>query len=77
MKRYLLLKSNLLLLLSIIACFTGIIYADASSYQELVKEHVETVVCISSTDIKNELENSLTTQVTMAKTMANDTLLQE
>ncbi|MDD3369860.1 MAG: sensor domain-containing diguanylate cyclase [Lachnospiraceae bacterium] len=76
MKKHLLFKSKFLMMIVIIICFNGVIYTDSLANQKLVEENVESVVQMTSRNIKTEIENGLSNQLTVAGSMANDTFLQ-
>ncbi len=75
MKKHILLISNLIIILSIVAGFTGIVYRDTRSYQNLAEKHLENIVSLADADISNRIENSMSKPVMVSKTMANDEFL--
>ena len=77
MKKHILLISNLIIILSIVAGFIGIVNRDTRTYQDLVEQHLENIVSLADTDISKHIENSMTKPVMVSKTMANDEFLKE
>ncbi|QHI71703.1 sensor domain-containing diguanylate cyclase [Aminipila terrae] len=77
MKKHILLISNLIIILSIVAGFIGIVNRDTRTYQDLVEHHLENIVSLADTDISKHIENSMTKPVMVSKTMANDEFLKE
>lgn len=75
MKKHMLLISNLIIILSIVAGFTIIVYRDTNSYQQLAEKHLENIISLADTDISNHIENSMSKPVMVSKTMANDEFL--
>lgn len=75
MKRPILIISNLIIILVIVAGFTGIVYKDTKDYQDLAEKHMQNIVTLADTDISKQIENSMSKPVTVSKTMANDTFL--
>lgn len=75
MKNHKLLISNLIIVLSIVAGFIGIVHRDTSSYQDLVEKHLENIVSLADINISKHIENSMTKPVMVSKTMANDEFL--
>ncbi len=70
-----LLISNLIIILSIVAGYIGMVYQDTKVYQELAEKHLENVLNLADTDISKQIENSMTKPVMVSKTMANDEFL--
>lgn len=75
MKKHMLLISNIIIILSIVAGFTAIVYKDTKSYQQLAEKHLENIVSLADVDISNHIENSMNKPVMVSKTMANDEFL--
>jgi len=75
MKKHILLISNLIIILSIVAGFTGVVYRDTKSYQHLAEKHLENIVNLADADISNRIESSMSKPVMVSKTMANDEFL--
>lgn len=75
MKRHLLLISDLIIILAIVAGFTAIVFRDTKAYQELAERHLENIVSLADTDISNHIDISMSKPVTVSKTMANDEFL--
>ncbi len=77
MKKHLLMASYLIIILSIVAGFIGMVYKDTVAYQDLAERHLKNILSLSDTDISNHIENSMTKPVMVSKTMANDQFLKE
>ncbi len=77
MKKHMLLFSNLIIILSIMIGFIGMVYKDTKAYQDLAEKHLENILSLADTDISNHIENSMTKPVMVSKTMANDEFLKE
>lgn len=75
MKKHMLLISNMIIILSIVAGFTAIVYRDTNSYQQLAERHLENIISLADQDISNHIENSMSKPVMVSKTMANDEFL--
>lgn len=75
MKKHMLLISNLIIILSIVIGFIGVVYKDTKAYQDLAEKHLENILSLSDEDISNHIENSMTKPVMVSKTMANDEFL--
>jgi diguanylate cyclase (GGDEF)-like protein len=75
MKNHILLISNIIIILSIVAGFTLIVYKDTKSYQQLAEKHLENIVNLADVNISNHIENSMNKPVIASKTMANDEFL--
>jgi diguanylate cyclase (GGDEF)-like protein len=75
MKKHMLLISNMIIILAIVAGFTAIVYRDTNSYQQLAEKHLENIISLADTDISNHIENSMSKPVMVSKTMANDEFL--
>ncbi len=75
MKRHILLISNILIILAIMAGFVAVVYRDTKAYQQLGEKHLENVVSLAEIDISMHIENSMTRPVMVSKTMANDVFL--
>jgi len=75
MKKHLLLISNMLIIFAVVAGFTISMYRDTKSYQQLAEKHLENVVSLANVDISNHIEDSMSKQVMVSKTMANDEFL--
>ncbi len=75
MKKHMLLISNMIIILSIVAGFTAIVYRDTKSYQQLAEKHLENIISLADADISNHIENSMSKPVMVSKTMANDEFL--
>ncbi len=75
MKKHLLLISNMIIIFSIIAGFTLIVYKDTKAYQQLAEKHLENIVSLADKDISNHIESSMSKPVMVSKTMANDEFL--
>ena len=77
MKKHILLMSNLIIILSIVAGFAGVVYRDTKTYQELAEKHLENIVSLADIDISKHIENSMSKPVMVSKTMANDEFLKK
>jgi hypothetical protein len=77
MKKHILLISNLIIIISLIAGFGGVVYKDTRTYQNLVEKHLENIVSLADIDISKQIENSMTRPVMVSKTMANDEFLKQ
>lgn len=75
MKRHILLFSNLIIIISIVIGFIGIVYKDTRAYQDLAENHLENILSLADNDISNHIEDSMTKPVLVSKTMANDEFL--
>lgn len=75
MKKHMLLVSNLILILAVVAGFTISIYKDTKSYQQLAEKHLQDVVSLANTDISTHIDNFMSKPVMVSKTMANDEFL--
>jgi diguanylate cyclase (GGDEF)-like protein len=75
MKRHILLISNLIIILAVVAGFTTSIYKDTKSYQQLAEKHLENIVSLADVDISNRIQNAMSKPVMVSKTMANDEFL--
>lgn len=75
MKKHMLLISNIIIILSIVAGFTVSVYVDTKSYQQLAEKHLENIVSLADIDISNHIANSMSKPVMVSKTMANDEFL--
>ncbi|MDP4109911.1 MAG: sensor domain-containing diguanylate cyclase [Bacillota bacterium] len=75
MKKHMLLVSNLIIILSVVVGFIGMVYKDTKAYQDLAEKHLENVLSLADTDISKHIENSMTKPVMVSKTMANDEFL--
>lgn len=74
-KKHMLLISNLIIILSIVAGFIGMAYKDTKTYQDLAEKHLENIISLADIDISKHIENSMTKPVMVSKTMANDEFL--
>jgi diguanylate cyclase (GGDEF)-like protein len=70
-----LLVSNLIIILSIVAGFAGVVYRDTRAYQQLAENQLENIVSLADIDISKNIENSMNKPVMVSKTMANDEFL--
>ncbi len=77
MKKYMLLISNLIIIVFIVVGFIGMVYKDTSAYQNLAEKHMENILSLADIDISNHIENSMTKPVMVSKTMANDEFLKD
>lgn len=77
MKKHILIISNLIIILSIVASFTGIVYKDTKTYQDLAEKHLGNIISLADINISKYIENSMTKPVMVSKTMANDEFLKE
>lgn len=75
MKKHILLISNLIIIFSIVAGFTGVVYKDTQAYQDLAEKHLENIVNLADINITKQIENSMSKPVMVSKTMANDEFL--
>lgn len=75
MKKHILLFSNLIIILSIIAGFTCTVSKNTRMYQRLSEEYLENIIELADINITNNIENSMTKPITVSKTMANDEFL--
>ena len=77
MKKHILLLSNLIIIISIVIGFIGIVYRDTTAYQDLAEKHLENILSLANKDISNHVEDSMTKPVMVSKTMANDEFLKK
>jgi len=70
-----LLISNMIIILAVVAGFTISVYKDTKSYQQLAEKHLENIVSLADVDISNHIENFMNKPVMVSKTMANDEFL--
>ena len=77
MRKHILLISNLIIIFSIVAGFTLMMYKDTKAYQNLAETHLENIVSLAGIDISKHIENSMSKPVMVSKTMANDEFLKE
>lgn len=77
MKKYILLISNLIIILSLIAGFIGVVYKQTKSYQILAEEYLANILSMAEVDITKQIENAMTKPVMVSKTMANDEFLKK
>lgn len=77
MKKHMQLITNLIIVLAIMAGFTGVVYKDTRAYQDLAEKHLENILSLVDVDISNHIENSMTKSVMVSKTMANDEFLKK
>ncbi|MGE4353770.1 MAG: sensor domain-containing diguanylate cyclase [Oscillospiraceae bacterium] len=75
MKKNMLLISNLIIIIFIVAGFTGVVYRDTRAYQDLAEKHLEMIISLADVDISKQIENSMSKPVMVSKTMANDEFL--
>lgn len=75
MKKHMLLISNMIIILAVVAGFTISVYKDTKSYQQLAEKHLENVVSLADTEISNHIDNYMSKPVMVSKTMANDEFL--
>lgn len=75
MKKHMLLLSNMIIILAVVAGFTISVYKDTKSYQQLAETHLENVVSLADIDISNHIDSSMSKPVMVSKTMANDEFL--
>lgn len=75
MKKNMLLISDLIIIIFIIAGFTGIVYRDTKAYQALAEKHLEMIISLGDVDISKHIENAMSKPVMVSKTMANDEFL--
>ena len=75
MKKHILLISNLIIILSIVAGFALTMYTDTKSYQDLAEKQLENIVSLADINISRQIENSMSKPVMVSKTMANDEFL--
>jgi len=76
-RKHILLFSNLIIILSIVIGFIGMVYKDTMAYQSLAETHLENILSLADIDISNHIENSMTKPVMVSKTMANDEFLKK
>lgn len=77
MKKHILLLSNLIIIISIVIGFFGIVYRDTTAYQDLAEKHLENILSLSNKDISSHVEDAMTKPVMVSKTMANDEFLKK
>lgn len=77
MKKHILLLSNLIIIISIVIGFFGIVYPDTTAYQDLAEKHLENILSLSNKDISSHVEDAMTKPVMVSKTMANDEFLKK
>lgn len=77
MKKHILLLSNLIIIISIVIGFIGIVYRDTTAYQDLAEKHLENILSLANKDISSHVEDSMTKPVMVSKTMANDEFLKK
>nr|WP_314462884.1 sensor domain-containing diguanylate cyclase [uncultured Clostridium sp.] len=75
MKKHILLISNLIIILSILIGFIGVVYRDTTAYQDLAEKHLEHILNLADKDISNHIEDYMTRPLMVSKTMANDEFL--
>ena len=75
MKKHMLLISNMIIILAVVAGFTISVYRDTKSYQQLAEKHLSNIVSLADVDISNHIENFMSKPVMVSKTMANDEFL--
>ena len=75
MKKHIQMISNMIIILSILIGFTGMVYKDTKTYQELMETHLENTLSLADIDISKHIENSMSKPVMVSKTMANDEFL--
>jgi diguanylate cyclase (GGDEF)-like protein len=75
MKKHMLLISNMIIIFAVVMGFTISMYRDTKSYQQLAEKHLENIVSLANVDISNHIEDSMSKQVMVSKTMANDEFL--
>jgi diguanylate cyclase (GGDEF) domain len=76
-KKHTLLFSNLIIIISIIIGYIGIVYKDTIAYQDLSENNLQNVLSLADTDISNHIDNSMTKPLMVSKTMANDEFLKD
>lgn len=72
-----LIVTNVAIILVIMAGFAWAIYQDSTSYYQLIKEQLVSVVRLASMNIYTEIDDDLTKPLMVSRTMANDTFLIE
>lgn len=77
MKKHILLLSNLIIVISIVIGFFGIVYRDTTAYQDLAEKHLENILSLANKDISSHVEDSMSKPVMVSKTMANDEFLKK
>ncbi|MGC6174042.1 sensor domain-containing diguanylate cyclase [Lacrimispora sp. 38-1] len=77
MKKHILLLSNLIIIISIVIGFIGIVYRDTTAYQDLAEKHLENILSLANKDISSHVEDSMSKPVMVSKTMANDEFLKK
>lgn len=70
-----LLISNMIIILAILAGFSAIVYKDTRNYQDLSEKQLESIVNLADINISKQIENSMSKPVMVSKTMANDEFL--
>lgn len=75
MKKNMLLISSLIIILFIVAGFSGVVYKDTKTYQDLAEKHLEMIVSLADVTISKQIQNTMTKPVMVSKTMANDEFL--
>jgi diguanylate cyclase (GGDEF)-like protein len=76
-KKHILLLSNLIIVISIVIGFFGIVYRDTTAYQDLAEKHLENILSLANKDISSHVEDSMSKPVMVSKTMANDEFLKK
>lgn len=74
-RKHILLVSNLIIILFIIAGFTCVVYRDTRAYQALAEKHLKNTVSLADLNISKFIENTMSKPVMVSKTMANDEFL--
>lgn len=72
-----LLVTNILVIVVILSGFAWTVYQDSTSYYQLVKEQLESVVRLASTNAYAQIDEDLTKPLMVSRTMANDAFLVE
>lgn len=72
-----LLVTNVIVAVVIISGFAWTVYQDSTSYYQLVKEQLESVVRLASTNAYAQIDEDLTKPLMVSRTMANDAFLVE
>ena len=75
MKKHMLLISNMIIIIAIVAGFSAIVYKDTRSYQDLAENQLESVVNLADINISKQIDSSMSKPVMVSKTMANDEFL--
>lgn len=75
MKNHILLRTNLVICLILLAGFAGITQIQYQTYRTILEDDIENISKLTSSHIYAEIDNELTKPIFVAQTMANDSFL--